>query len=90
MVLKHHWNVFKLSEFPQYRKLINNRSFYCIEDENHFLEIQIIGNKGFVLKIQAKQFPEKLKIKDMLNCEEPYKKIEPSEFDGVYNRYKNQ
>lgn len=73
-----------MSEFPQYRKIINNKSYYRIEDENHFTEIQLIGNKAFELKIQAIQYPEKLKIKEMLNCEEPYKKIEQSEFDRVY------
>ncbi|MFM7682677.1 MAG: hypothetical protein ACKO7P_08015 [Bacteroidota bacterium] len=74
-----------MSVFPQYRKLINNKSYYRIEDENHFTEIQLIGKKAFELKIQAVQFPEKLKIKDMLNCEEPYIRIEQSEFDRVYN-----
>jgi hypothetical protein len=73
-----------MSEFPQYRKIINEKSYYRIEDENHFTEIQLIGKKTFELKIQAIQYPEKLKIKEMLNCEEPYKKIEQSEFDRVY------
>ena len=73
-----------MSNFPQYRKLINEKSYYRIEDENHFTEIQLIGKKAFELKIQAIQYPEKLKIKEMLNCEEPYKKIEQSEFDRVY------
>jgi hypothetical protein len=73
-----------MSEFPQYRKLINNKSYYRIEDENHFTEIQLIGKKAFQLKVQAIQYPEKLKIKEMLNCKEPYKKIEQSEFYRVY------
>lgn len=84
MGLKHHWNVCNVNEFPQYRKLNNDKSFYRIEDENHFTEIQLIGKMAFQLEIQAIQYPEKLKIKEMLNCEEPYKKIEQSEFDRVY------
>lgn len=68
-------------EFPQYRKLSNDKSLYCIDDESHFTEIQIIGQKVFELKIHAIQFPEKLKIKDMLNCENPYLKIEKIEFE---------
>lgn len=73
-------------EFPQYRKLSNDKSFYCIEDESHFTEIQIIGQKVFELKIHAIQFPEKLKIRDMLNCEDPYLKIERMEFEAARNR----
>jgi hypothetical protein len=73
-------------EYPQYRKLCNDKSFYCIEDESHFTEIQIIGQKFFELKIHAIQFPEKLKIKDLLNCEDPYLKIERMEFEGARNR----
>ena len=78
-----------MSEFPQYRKLNNDKSFYRIEDESHFTEIQLIGNKAFELKINAVQFPEKLKIKDMLNCEDPYIKIEKNEFDQINQRLKN-
>ena len=78
-----------MSEFPQYRKLINNKSYYRIEDESHFIEIQLIGNKAFELKINAVQFPEKLKITDMLNCEDPYIKIEQYEFDKINQRLKN-
>ncbi len=78
-----------MSEFPQYRKLKNDKSFYRIEDKSHFTEIQLIGNKAFELKINAVKFPEKLKIKDMLNCEDPYIKIEKNEFDQINERLKN-
>ena len=78
-----------MSEFPQYRKLKNDTSFYRIEDESHFTEIQLIGNKAFELNINAVQFPEKLKIKDMLYCEDPYIKIEQYEFDQINQRLKN-
>jgi hypothetical protein len=78
-----------VSEFPQYRKLKNDKSFYRIEDESHFIEIQLIGNKAFELKTSAVKFPEKLKIKDMLNCEDPYIKIEQNEFDQINERLKN-
>jgi hypothetical protein len=76
-------------EFPQYRKLKNDKSFYRIEDESHFTEIQLIGNKAFELKIIAVQFPEKLKIQDMLYCADPYIKIEQFEFDQINQRLKN-
>ena len=33
----------KGTDFPQYRKLSNDKVFYRIVDERHFDEIQIIG-----------------------------------------------
>ena len=36
-----------------------------------------------------KLIPEKLKIKDMLYCEDPYIKIEQYEFDQINQRLKN-
>jgi hypothetical protein len=72
-------------DFPQYRKMNNDKSVYCIEDENNFTEIQLIGQRTFKLKINALQYPEKLKIRDMLNCEFPYLKIGQTEFEAISN-----
>lgn len=58
------------TSFPQYRKLVNNRVFYKIIDDRNFEEIQLIGLKKQLYKIQATQYPEILKIQDMINCEE--------------------
>lgn len=58
-------------EFPQYRKLINERSFYRIESLDEFTELQQVGSIIFVHKVYAKQYPEKLKILDMLNGADP-------------------
>lgn len=61
------------TSFPQYRKLANNRVFYKIVDDRNFEEIQLIGLKKQLYKIQAIQYPELLKIQDMINCvEETY------------------
>ncbi|MES2589550.1 MAG: hypothetical protein V4622_11275 [Bacteroidota bacterium] len=42
-----------------------------------FEEIQLVGSKTFKLKFVAKQYPEKLKIMDMINLQENY--LESSE-----------
>ena len=68
-------------EFPQYRKLTNNRSYYRIEDETHFMEIQLIGSRLISFNIHASQYPEIIKIKDMLTCQEPYLMSDSVEFD---------
>ena len=70
-----------MPDFPQYRKLSNLRSFYRIGDERNFMEIQLIGSKAFRLHFKATQFPEILKIKDMLSCNEPYLLSDKEEFE---------
>jgi hypothetical protein len=70
-----------MSEFPQYRKLSNLRSYYRIDDERHFTEIQLIGSKAFLLNFQATQYPEILKIKEMLSCTEPYLLSQKEEYE---------
>jgi hypothetical protein len=57
-------------DFPQYRKLSNDKVFYCVLSELEFHEIQIIGTKANLFKFRAKQYPEKLKIIDLLNFED--------------------
>lgn len=72
-------------DFPQYRKLKNELSYYRIEDENRFTEIQVVGKRKMKFEIYATQYPEKLKILDMINCEFPYFKIDQGEFDEWFN-----
>jgi hypothetical protein len=54
--------------FPQFRKLSNEKSFYKIVDDRHFEEKQCIGKQVFLLKITAEQYPEIIRIQDMLAC----------------------
>jgi hypothetical protein len=70
-------------DFPQYRKLSNRRSFYRIESSVKFTEVQIMGSKRFVHSVEARQYPEKLRIMDMLNCEPPFELSDRNEFDSM-------
>jgi hypothetical protein len=62
----------KNTDFPQYRKLSNNGCFYEILDERNFREIQLIGTRAILHVVKAKQYPEILRIMDMLSLKEPY------------------
>jgi hypothetical protein len=53
-------------EYPIYRKLSNNRSFYKIVDSKIFEEIQIIGTKKIHKLFRAKKYPELLFIQDLI------------------------
>jgi hypothetical protein len=56
--------------FPQYRKYKNIETYFKIISEKEFVELSLFGNKFVKHSIEAKQYPEMLRIKDMLNCEE--------------------
>ena len=58
------------NDFPYYRKLSNNKSFYRINDDKNFEEIQIIGSSKRYYKHFAEQYPEMLRIQDMINLHE--------------------
>lgn len=70
--------------FPVYRKLANNKSFYRIDDERSFFEVQVIGNKCFLTQTLAKQYPEIIRITDMLMLNEPFIESTIEEFHQHY------
>lgn len=70
----------KNTDFPQYRKLSNDKTFYKIQSDRLFEEVQLVGSKVFRYAVEAKQYPEILKIQDMLKLEEPYLLISEEEF----------
>jgi hypothetical protein len=59
-----------MSNFPVYRKYTNNKTYFKILSENEFEELQFIGDKPHVFRIVAQQYPEKLRIMDMLACKD--------------------
>jgi len=69
--------------FPQYRKLVNDKSFYKIVNERHFEEKQCIGKQVFSLEITAEQYPEIIRIKDMLACVDGFVESNEEEYDSI-------
>ena len=55
-------------DFPQYRRYSNNSSYFKIVDERNFIELQFIGEKVLHHHIHATQYPEILRIQEMLDC----------------------
>lgn len=62
----------KNTDFPQFRMLSNGKSFYKINSLTHFEECQLMGSKVYYFDVKALQYPEMLKIKDLLEGVEPY------------------
>ena len=77
----------KNTDFPQYRKLPNNKAFYRINSNRDFDEVQVLGSKVLRYHSDAKQYPEILRIMSMMDCEEPFVHADVDEFDG-YNKRK--
>ena len=72
--------------FPVYRKYKNNTSYFRIESNERFIEIMRIGEKNYVMEIEAKQYPERLRIKDMIECKDGHwEEIKASEFEALYS-----
>lgn len=66
-----------MSSFPVFRKYSNNLSFFKITSEKSFVEIQKIGNKKMIHRIDASTYPELNFINDLINCS--FKEIKPSD-----------
>ncbi len=53
-------------QFPQYRRYKNGLSYFKILSINQFEEIRIVGSQRVINHIEAKQYPEKVFIIDLL------------------------
>ena len=74
-------------DFPQYRKLSNEKVFYKILSDRKFIEIQRMGSKAFLYEFDATKYPEILKIQDMLNLEDAYLLSNALEFGKLIDEY---
>lgn len=71
-------------EFPQFRSLNNNQVIYKINSENEFVELKITGKYYSINKYIANQYPEKLKIREMItNANEEYVEITQFDFNEI-------
>tara|TARA_B110000305_G_scaffold20829_1_gene19155 strand:+ start:6103 stop:6354 length:252 start_codon:yes stop_codon:yes gene_type:complete len=61
--------------FPQFRKLSNDKLFYKVLSSREFIEIQVIGSVIKIHQIKAVQYPEILKIQDLLDLESKYYRV---------------
>jgi hypothetical protein len=68
------------NEFPLFRRLGDLQVFIKITDERHFTEVRKVGKKWLVSEIQANQFPEILRIKDMISSVNPFLEISYEDF----------
>lgn len=78
----------KVMDFPQYRKLSNDKVFYRILNDKQFDEIQLIGTVAKLHSIQAEQYPEMLRIMDLIACDSEWCQLSSKEeFEKLLNDY---
>ncbi len=53
-------------DFPQYRKMKGVNNFYKILNNREFIEIRMLGNKPSKSHFKAEQYPDILRIQEML------------------------
>ena len=61
------------TEFPQYRKLINGKSYYVIHSRDRMTEYARLGNRWQRFDLEARILPERNLISDLISGQ-----------DGVY------
>lgn len=61
--------------FPQYRKYVNNKSFFEVLAEDHFRELKITGNHFEIIEIKATIWPDRSYILDLLKNDAGYYEI---------------
>lgn len=54
------------SDFPQYRRSAHGTNYYRIDAADRFEELQLIGNKVIRHTVEARAYPERVRVMDML------------------------
>ncbi|MDF3027129.1 MAG: hypothetical protein K0S23_1436 [Fluviicola sp.] len=72
------------NSFPIFRKLDGFDRFYKIESADSFTEVTIQQGKMKHQTIQAVQFPEKLRIQDMISCSFNYVPMSSEEIAAYF------
>jgi hypothetical protein len=78
----------KNNQFPQYRKLPNGKSLYRIDSERLFIELHKMGSRWWLYNVEAKQYPEMLRIIDMLELNDPFIEATALEFEVIHEHVK--
>lgn len=53
-------------QYPVYRRTSDGRHYYQIKTAELFLEIQLVGSRAVLHRIEAALYPERLRVQDMI------------------------
>jgi len=69
--------------FPVYRKYKNNKSYFKISAPDHFEEIKVFGAKFLISRIEAKIYPDRLFISDLVFNRELTETIQAQQYEEL-------
>jgi hypothetical protein len=70
-------------EFPQFRKLENGKSLYQILSPTQFIEWQQIGSTWHRYEFEVRQFPDLVRLQEMLQANRPFERLPEIEFQAL-------
>ncbi len=70
-------------DFPVFRKYTNNKNYFKVINSNKFIEISVIGKQVILKKTEAKIYPDKLFISELINCNQSILNISEEEFSII-------
>ncbi len=74
-------------EYPVYRKYSNAKSYFKVENEREFIQLQLIGKRVMKQVVHAKQYPEMLLVQSLIHMDEPHIVLSSKEeFDSIDSR----
>jgi hypothetical protein len=69
--------------FPVYRKYKNSKSYFKISAPDRFEEIKLFGSRFSITRVEAKIYPDRLFIGDLVFNHELTESIESSEYEQL-------
>jgi hypothetical protein len=74
-----------MQPFPIFRKLEGFDRFYHIRDERTFVEAYKQGGVFKLQQVSAEQYPEMLRIQDMIQCNFQFVEMTAAEIASIFN-----
>ena len=75
-------------KFPLYRKYPNNKSYFKVLSAESFEEIQVVGSKYLLTRVNAQILPDRYFIADMIEASSHWVKIDEVEYAHVAGQIK--
>ncbi len=79
-----------MMNFPQFRILSGADVFYAIQSPTRFTEWKRMGSYYTCYDIDAKQYPEMLRIQDMLECRDGFLYMDENDFTNRCRQWESE
>lgn len=63
--------------------MVGGERLYAIHSAGRFTELQRVGSRWLKYEVEAKMYPELVRVREMLNCNTPYVACPAEEWLGV-------